>query len=98
MISVLQCKEKPPLNVVGDVSGRIAIIVVSRDTCIIIYQSVDNIDQLSPFNWCVSKYIILMVNAVNCFYYSSINYVSFHYDIGPSRSISDLLLVQKFYM
>lgn len=27
-VSVLQCKEKPPLNVVGDVSGRIAIIVV----------------------------------------------------------------------
>jgi hypothetical protein len=55
MISVLQCKEKPPLNVVGDVSGRIAIIVVSRDTCIIIYQSVGNIGQLSPFIYCHSN-------------------------------------------
>lgn len=27
ILPVLQCKEKPPLNVVGDVSGRIAIIV-----------------------------------------------------------------------
>lgn len=29
-ISAIQAKEKPPLNVVGDVGGRIAIIVVCR--------------------------------------------------------------------
>lgn len=32
MLSGLLPKEKPPLNVVGDVGGRIAIIVVSTTT------------------------------------------------------------------
>ena len=31
-------KEKPPLNVVGDVHGRIAIIVVSTCTCMSVRQ------------------------------------------------------------
>ncbi|CAC5418250.1 Phosphoribosyl pyrophosphate synthase-associated protein 2,Phosphoribosyl pyrophosphate synthase-associated protein 1 [Mytilus coruscus] len=35
-LPVLQCKEKPPLSVVGDVSGRIAIIVVSGRIAIIV--------------------------------------------------------------
>lgn len=36
LFSVLAAKEKPPINVVGDVGGRIAIMVVSKTLLFIV--------------------------------------------------------------
>ena len=38
LLTVLAAKEKPPINVVGDVGGRIAIMVVSKTWTLLHYK------------------------------------------------------------